>query len=33
VEVILRGNDLLLIPHVAVRLEQVRGDGTAPGSG
>ena len=30
VEVILRDNDLVLVPHVAVRLEQVRDDGTAP---
>jgi virulence-associated protein VagC len=35
VEVIQRDNDLVLVPHVAVRLEQVRDDGTAPvpGSG
>jgi hypothetical protein len=30
VEVILRDHDLILLPHVAVRLEQVRDDGTAP---
>jgi bifunctional DNA-binding transcriptional regulator/antitoxin component of YhaV-PrlF toxin-antitoxin module len=35
VEVILRDHDLVLLPHVAVPLERVRGDGTAatPGSG
>jgi hypothetical protein len=33
VEVILRDHDLVLVPHVAVRLEQVREDGTAPAPG
>jgi len=33
VEVILRDYDLVLVPHVAVRLEQVRDDGTAPAPG
>jgi hypothetical protein len=33
VEVILRDHDLVLLPHVAVPLERVRADGTAPGSG
>ncbi|HEV8220314.1 MAG TPA: AbrB/MazE/SpoVT family DNA-binding domain-containing protein, partial [Streptosporangiaceae bacterium] len=33
VEVILRDHDLVLRPHVAVPLERVRADGTAPGSG
>jgi hypothetical protein len=33
VEVILRDHDLVLVPHVAVRLEQVRDDGTAPTPG
>jgi bifunctional DNA-binding transcriptional regulator/antitoxin component of YhaV-PrlF toxin-antitoxin module len=33
VEVILRDHDLVLVPHVAVRLDQVRGDGTGPASG
>ena len=31
VEVILRDSDLVLVPHVAVRLDHVRDDGTAPG--
>jgi hypothetical protein len=31
--VILRDHDLVLVPHVAVRLDQVRGDGTATGGG
>jgi bifunctional DNA-binding transcriptional regulator/antitoxin component of YhaV-PrlF toxin-antitoxin module len=31
--VILRDHDLVLLPHVAVRLEQVRDDGTAPAPG
>jgi AbrB family looped-hinge helix DNA binding protein len=30
VEVILRDNDLLLIPHLAVPLERVRADGASP---
>ena len=30
VEVILRDHDLVLLPHVAVRLDQVRDDGAAP---
>jgi bifunctional DNA-binding transcriptional regulator/antitoxin component of YhaV-PrlF toxin-antitoxin module len=30
VEVILRDNDLLLIPHVAVPLEQIRGSAGSP---
>lgn len=33
VEVILRDRDLVLVPHVAVRLDRVRDDGTAPGPG
>jgi hypothetical protein len=33
VEVILRDHDLVLRPHVAVPLERVRDNGTAPGSG
>jgi bifunctional DNA-binding transcriptional regulator/antitoxin component of YhaV-PrlF toxin-antitoxin module len=33
VEVILRDHDLVLLPHVAVRLDQVRDDGTAPPPG
>jgi len=33
VEVILRDHDLILVPHVAVRLERVRDDGTAPARG
>jgi AbrB family looped-hinge helix DNA binding protein len=33
VEVILRDHDLVLRPHIAVPLERVRADGTAPGSG
>jgi len=33
VEVILRDRDLVLLPHVDVRLEQVRDDGTAPAPG
>jgi AbrB family looped-hinge helix DNA binding protein len=33
VEVILRDNDLVLVPHVAVRLDHVRDDGTAPSPG
>ena len=33
VEVIPRDHDLVLVPHVAVRLEQVRDDGTAPAPG
>ena len=35
VEVILRDHDLVLLPQVAVRLEQIRDDGTAlsPGGG
>ena len=33
VEVILRDHDLVLLPHVAVRLEQIRDDGTAPSPG
>jgi bifunctional DNA-binding transcriptional regulator/antitoxin component of YhaV-PrlF toxin-antitoxin module len=33
VEVILRDSDLVLIPHVAIRLDHVRGDGTAPPPG
>jgi bifunctional DNA-binding transcriptional regulator/antitoxin component of YhaV-PrlF toxin-antitoxin module len=33
VEVILRDHDLVLLPHVAVPLERVRDNGTAPGSG
>ena len=33
VEVILRDHDLVLVPHVAVRLEQVREDGTAAAPG
>jgi len=33
VEVILHDYDLVLVPHVAVRLEQVRDDGTAPAPG
>ena len=35
VEVILRDHDLVLCPHVAIPLDQVRDDGTArfPGSG
>jgi AbrB family looped-hinge helix DNA binding protein len=32
VEVILRDHDLVLRPHIAVPLERVRADGTAPGS-
>jgi len=31
--VILRDHDLVLVPHVAVRLEQVRDDGTTPTPG
>ena len=30
VEVILRDHDLVLLPHAAVRLEQIRDDSTAP---
>jgi hypothetical protein len=33
VEVILRDHDLILLPHVVVRLEQIRDDGTAPAPG
>jgi hypothetical protein len=33
VDVILRDHDLVLRPHVAVPLERVRGDGTAPATG
>ena len=33
VEVILRDHDLVLLPHVAVRLEQIREDGSAPPPG
>jgi bifunctional DNA-binding transcriptional regulator/antitoxin component of YhaV-PrlF toxin-antitoxin module len=33
VEVILRDHDLVLLPHVAVRLERVRDDGAAPAPG
>jgi bifunctional DNA-binding transcriptional regulator/antitoxin component of YhaV-PrlF toxin-antitoxin module len=33
VEVILRDHDLVLVPHVAVRLEHVREDGSAPAPG
>jgi bifunctional DNA-binding transcriptional regulator/antitoxin component of YhaV-PrlF toxin-antitoxin module len=33
VEVILRDHDLVLVPHVAVRLDQVRGDGPDPAPG
>lgn len=33
VEVILRDRDLVLVPHVAVPLERVRDDGTAPAPG
>jgi hypothetical protein len=33
VEVILRDHDLILLPHVVVRLEQIRDDGTAPALG
>jgi hypothetical protein len=33
VEVVLRDHDLVLVPHVAVPLDQVRGDGTAPAPG
>src|SRR5207302_8849650 len=33
VEVILRDRDLVLVPHVAVRLDRVRDDGTAPAPG
>ncbi len=33
VEVILRDHDLVLLPHVAVRLEQIRDDGTGPAPG
>ena len=33
VEVILRDQDLVLLPHVAVPLAQVRDDGTAPAPG
>jgi hypothetical protein len=33
VEVILRDHDPILLPHVAVRLEQIRDDGTAPAPG
>jgi hypothetical protein len=33
VEVILRDHDLTLLPHVVVRLEQIRTDGTAPAPG
>jgi AbrB family looped-hinge helix DNA binding protein len=33
VEVILRDHDLVLRPHVAIPLEQVRDNGTAPAPG
>ena len=33
VEVILRDHDLVLLPHVAVPLERVRDNGTAPAPG
>jgi len=33
VEVILRDRDLVLVPHVAVRLDRVSDDGTAPAPG
>ena len=33
VEVILHDHDLVLLPHVAVPLEKVRDDGTAPALG
>lgn len=33
VEVLPRDHDLILLPHVAVRLEQIRDDGTAPAPG
>jgi AbrB family looped-hinge helix DNA binding protein len=33
VEVILRDHDLVLVPHVAVRLDQVRSDAPDPGGG
>ena len=33
VEVILRDHDLVLVPHVAVRLDQVRSDGPDPAPG
>jgi bifunctional DNA-binding transcriptional regulator/antitoxin component of YhaV-PrlF toxin-antitoxin module len=33
VEVILRDHDLVLVPHVAVRLDHVRDDGGAPAPG
>ena len=33
VEVVLRDHYLVLVPHVAVRLDQVRSDGTDPAPG
>jgi bifunctional DNA-binding transcriptional regulator/antitoxin component of YhaV-PrlF toxin-antitoxin module len=33
VEVVLRDHDLVLVPHVAVRLDQVRSDGPDPAPG